>query len=247
VEESVYEVDARIEQEHWWHLGRRKLFARVIRELGTSTAEPVLDVGTSAGTNLRMLRDVGFTDVMGLDFSEEAVRWCAEKGLGTVRRGDITNMPFDNESFSLVVATDIVEHVDDDTRALSEIRRVLRPGSAALITVPAFPSLWGLQDEVSHHRRRYRLEPLLDRIREAGLEPERHFHFNYLLFAPIWAARQVLKRWRPAGFKSEGTINNPLLNRLLGAVFDFDIATAQRLSPPFGVSILAVARRPALS
>jgi len=245
VEESVYEVDARIEQEHWWHLGRRKLFGRVIGELGAARTAPVLDIGTSAGTNLRLLRDVGFTDVTGLDFNEEAVRWCAEKGLGAVRLGSVTSIPFEDASFSLILATDIVEHVDDDTLALSEIRRVLRPGAAALITVPAFPSLWGLQDEVSHHRRRYRLGGLLERIRGAGLEIERSFHFNYLLFAPIWAARQVLKRWRPTSFKSEGTYNSPLINKMLGAVFDFDVATAQQVSPPFGVSILAVARRPA--
>ena len=245
MEESVYEVDARIEQEHWWHLGRRKLFGRVIGELGAARTAPVLDIGTSAGTNLRLLRDVGFTDVTGLDFNEEAVRWCAEKGLGAVRLGSVTSIPFEDASFSLILATDIVEHVDDDTLALSEIRRVLRPGAAALITVPAFPSLWGLQDEVSHHRRRYRLGGLLERIRGAGLEIERSFHFNYLLFAPIWAARQVLKRWRPTSFKSEGTYNSPLINKMLGAVFDFDVATAQQVSPPFGVSILAVARRPA--
>jgi hypothetical protein len=107
--------------------------------------------------------------------------------------------------------------------------------------------LWGLQDEVSHHRRRYRLGPLLERIRAAGLVPERHFHFNYLLFAPIWAARQALKLWRPPTFQSESAVNTPLMNRVLTSIFSFDIATAPRLAPPFGVSILVVARRPAVS
>ena len=247
MQESVYEVDAQLEQDHWWYVGRRKLFARVIDDLGVDPGAPTLDVGTSAGTNLRMLRDAGFSDVTGLDFSEEAARWCAEKGLGNVRQGDITAMPFGDEAFSLVLATDIIEHVDDDARALAEIRRVLRPGSPVLITVPAFPSLWGFQDEVSHHKRRYRLAPLLERIRAAGLVPEQQFHFNYLLFGPIWAARQVLKLWRPPALKSESTVNTPLVNRLLGAVFDFDINTAPHLTPPFGVSILVVARRPAVS
>ena len=245
MQESVYEVDARLQQDHWWYVGRRKLFADVIRGLGVDAAEPALDIGTSAGTNLRMLREMGFADVTGLDFSAEAARWCAEKGLGTVRLGDVTAIPFPDEAFRLVLATDIIEHVDDDGRALAEIRRVLRPGSAALITVPAFPSLWGLQDEVAHHKRRYRLGPLLERIRGAGLEPERHFHFNYLLFGPIWAARQVLKAWRPSSFKSESDLTSPFINRILSVVFDFDVATAPRLAPPFGVSILVVARRPA--
>jgi SAM-dependent methyltransferase len=245
LEQSVYEVDAEMEQHHWWYVGRRKLFARIIAELGIPTSAPTLDVGTSVGTNLRMLKQLAFADVTGLDYSEDAVRWCAEKGLGTVRRGDITQMPFDDGSFSLVLATDIIEHVDEDLRALSEVRRVLRPGAPALITVPAFPSLWGFQDEVALHKRRYRRDPLLALIKQAGLEVERHFHFNYLLFAPIWAGRQVLKLWTPKGVHSESQLNTPFVNRILSAVFDFDIATAQRLKPPFGVSILVVARRPA--
>ena len=241
--ESVYAVDARHEQEHWWYVGRRKLFARIIGDLHVPPGEPALDVGTSSGTNLRLLRDLGFGDVTGLDYSEEAVRWCAEKGLGTVRRGDITAMPFADDSFSLVLATDIIEHVEDDMLALRELRRVVRPGRDVLLTVPAFPALWGMQDVVSHHHRRYRMGPLLDRIRAAGLEPRRHFHFNYLLFGPIWAARQVMKLWRPPSVRSESEMNTPRLNRLFSAVFDADVSSAPRLAPPFGVSILVVARR----
>jgi SAM-dependent methyltransferase len=242
--ESVYEVDARREVNHWWYVGRRRLFASVIRKLSLPTDQPVLDVGTSAGTNLRLLRELGFADVTGLDYSEEAIRFCAEKGLGNVRRGDINQMPFPAESFALVLATDIIEHVDDDVGALREIARVLRPGQHALVTVPAFPSLWGFQDEVSLHKRRYRMEPLLERIRAAGLEPGERFHFNYLLFAPIWAARQVMKVWKHS-YQSESDVTGPLANRVLTAIFAFDVMTSPRLAPPFGVSILVVVRKPA--
>ena len=243
MQESVYAVDARREQSHWWYVGRRKLFARVIQTLDVAPDQPVLDVGTSAGTNLRLLRELGFADVTGLDFSDEAIRFCAEKGLGNVRRGDITQMPFPDESFALVLATDIIEHVDDDVRALREIARVLRPGQSALLTVPAFPSLWGFQDEVSLHKRRYRMGPLLARIREAGLQPGQRFHFNFLLFAPIWAARQLMKVWKHS-YRSESDVTGPLANRVLTAIFGFDVLASPRISPPFGVSILVVVHKP---
>ena len=244
MQESVYAVDAESERTHWWYVGRRKLFARLITGLGIASDEPVLDIGTSSGTNLRLLRDLGFSNVTGLDFSEEAIRFCAEKGLGTVRRGDITQMPFDDQAFSLVLATDIIEHVDDDLKALQEVARVLRPGRKVLITVPAFPSLWGFQDEVSLHKRRYRMGPLLDRIRSAGLEPRQRFHFNYLLFGPIWLARQLMKVW-PHSYRSESEVNTPLVNRVLSAIFNLDVEWAPRVAPPFGVSILVVAEKPA--
>lgn len=244
MQDSVYAADARLQEDHWWYVGRRALFGRELRALHLPSTAPVLEVGTSAGTNLRLLRELGFADVKGLDFSDEAIRLCAEKGLGRVEKGDITAMPFADESFSLVLATDIIEHVDDDGRALSEIARVLKPGAVALLTVPAFPSLWGLQDVVSSHKRRYRMKTFLPRIAEAGLVVERSFHFNYLLFGPIWVARQLMKLWRH-DFRSESEVNTPLLNRLLGAVFHLDVSTASDLSPPFGVSILALARKPA--
>ena len=243
MEESIYAVDADLEHEHWWFVGRRKLFSRLIREMHVDPSAPVLDVGTSAGTNLRMLRDLGFDDVTGLDLSEDAIRFCLDKGLGTVKQGDVTAMPFADESFALVIASDIIEHVDDDARALAEIARVLRPGGTVLITVPAFPSLWGFQDEVGHHKRRYRMEPLVSRIEAAGLTLSERFHFNYLLFGPIWLARQLMKRWKHS-YSSEGQINTPLMNRIFSRVFDFDTMTASRISPPFGVSILAIARKP---
>ena len=240
---SVYAADSRLQEGHWWYVGRRQLFGDLLRGLSLSPDVAILEVGTSAGTNLRMLRELGFTNVTGLDFSDEAIRLCAEKGLGIVRKGDITAMPFDENAFSLVLATDIIEHVDDDARALAEIARVLEPGGTALITVPAFPSLWGLQDIVSNHKRRYRIANLVARVEEAGLVVERRFHFNYLLFGPIWAARQLMKVVRH-DFGSESEVNTPLMNRLLAALFRLDVATAPHLSPPFGVSILALARKP---
>ena len=239
---AVYEAEAMVEESHWWFVGRRKLFSRIIAKLGVGANEPVLDVGTSTGTNLRLLRELGFSDVTGLDMSEEAVRFCSAKGLGSVRLGDITKMPFADETFSLVLATDIIEHVDDDRAAISEIRRVLKPNGAALISVPAFPSLWGFQDEVSHHKRRYRMKPLREKLGQGGLRVLDAFHFNYLLFAPIWTARQMLKIAKPS-IRSENDLNPPFVNALLGTIFDFDIKTAGKLRPPFGVSILVSAKK----
>jgi SAM-dependent methyltransferase len=239
---AVYEAEAAIEETHWWFVGRRKLFARIIGKLGVLLDDPVLDVGTSTGTNLRLLRELGFHRVTGLDMSEEAIRFCTAKGLGSVLLGDITRMPFGDGCFSLVLATDIIEHVDDDGAALAEIHRVLRPGGAALISVPAFPSLWGFQDEVSHHKRRYRMKPLLEKLRSHGFLPLDAFHFNFLLFGPIWAARQLLKVAK-FSIRSENDLNPPIVNSILGKVFDLDVTTADKLRPPFGVSILVSARR----
>jgi SAM-dependent methyltransferase len=242
---DTYAVEAQVEADHWWFVGRRALFAREIEALGLRRQSAVLDIGTSTGTNLRLMRDMGFGDVIGLDFSEEAVRYCASKGLGQVRRGDVCAIPFDNASFDLVLATDIIEHVDDDALALREISRVLRPGGVALLTVPTFQSLWGLQDEVSHHKRRYRLGELVDKVRDAGLSPLRSYYFNYLLFLPIWLARQVIALLG-VRLQSENQVNTAALNKLLGAIFHLDVRTAGMVRPPLGVSAMVIAKKKAV-
>ncbi|MGH7086408.1 MAG: class I SAM-dependent methyltransferase [Acetobacteraceae bacterium] len=241
---ATYAAEAAIEETHWWFVGRRRLFARELMAAGISPGARIVDVGTGTGSNLRMLRGLHFAGVEGLDQSEEAIRWCAGKGLGPVRRGSICDMPFADGTFDAALATDVIEHVADDTRALAELARVIRPGGAALITVPAFRALWGLQDDVALHQRRYRMRPLLGLVRASGLSPVRAYHFNYLLFVPIWGARRVMRLTR-SHLESEGQVRGPILDRLLSAVFTLDILTAPRLNPPFGVSILILAIKPA--
>jgi len=187
-----------------------------------------------------MLRKLGFSRVTGLDQSPEAIRFCAEKGLGDVHLGDLCHLPFPDRSFDLVMATDIVEHIADDAAALREIRRVLKPRGHLLATVPAFRVLWGLQDEVSHHQRRYRMRELLGKLAAAGLVPQQHFYFNYLLFLPILAARHLMRLLR-VRVGSENELNPGWLNTILSPLFLFDIRTAALLRPPFGVSALVVA------
>jgi SAM-dependent methyltransferase len=240
---ETYAAESRVVETHWWFAGRRRLFGRLITALGLAPDAPVLDVGTSSGTNLIMLRDLGFTRVTGLDASPEAVHWCAQRQLPPVILGDIAGMPFADGAFQLVTATDVLEHVPDEAPALAEISRVLAPGGHVLISVPAFPSLWGLQDEVSNHLRRYRRTGLLRLVRAAGLEVCSEFHFNWILFAPIWAVRRLMRFARPR-VASENDINTPLVNTVLKALFALDLRLAPRLRLPFGVSLLVLARKP---
>ena len=239
MDSATYAVESQVEQTHWWFVGRRKLFSKVIGDLKLPPYSAILDIGTSTGTNLRMLQEMGFTKFEGLDLDDDAIRWCADKGLGVVRRGDVCDMPFADAQFDLVLATDIIEHVDDDEQALSEVRRVLKPSGRAIVTVPAFQSLWGLQDEIGHHKRRYGHRELIGKLDAAGLRPYESFYFNFLLFVPIWIARQLI-RTLGLQLKNENQLNSPLVNSVLKAIFALDILCARRVHVPFGVSEFAL-------
>lgn len=238
MEATALAAESGLEACHWWFVGRRRLFTRMLRQARLPTTARILDAGTGTGANLRLLRDLRYPHAEGIDRSPEAIRFCAAKGLGPVSQADLTRLPFADGYFDLVLLTDVLEHLDDDMQGLREVGRVLRPGGAALVTVPAFPALWGRQDVVSHHRRRYRPGELESRVAQAGLPCQDSFYFNYLLFAPIWAARQLLSR-SPLALHSENELTTGWLNRLLSAIFAVDVFTAPYLRPPVGVSLLA--------
>ena len=88
---ATYAAESAIEADHWWYVGRRLLFSDIIKAFGLPESADILDVGTSAGTNLRMLRDLGFDRVIGVDQSREAIRFCAEKGFNSLLSGQKAN------------------------------------------------------------------------------------------------------------------------------------------------------------
>ena len=122
------------------------------------------------------------------------------------------------------------------------MRRVLRPGGRMLLFVPAFMFLWGVQDDVSHHRRRYTLPELKGKLKQAGLAVDRASYANISFFGPILVGRLFMRAsgWRPA---SENNINVGALNGLFGRLFGAESRWLNRRSFPFGVSIISVARR----
>ncbi len=240
---EVYQAEAKLEAAHWWFVGRRRLFSTVIRSLALGADDRVLDIGTGAGTNLRMYEDLGFQNVTGTDFSWDALSYCREKSFGGLVQGRIERLPFPNDGFALITATDVIEHLDDDEAALDELGRVLRPGGRLIITVPCFDGLWGWNDIIGHHRRRYKLPALSEKIERAGLHVQSSFYFNFILFPVIWLARKLLN-CVATGVRSETEINTPFINKILTACFRMDVFLAPRLKPPFGVSAFFLVEKP---
>lgn len=231
-----------VEDEHWWFVGRRSIlrsFLQRILDSGNSSDPGILDVGCGTGANLEMLRDFG--SATGVDVSEEAIQYCRDKGLN-VKKGSAEKLPFEDASFDLVTALDVIEHLDDDVGGLKEMFRVTKPGGAALIFVPAFMWLWGVQDDISEHKIRYTKSQIVERVEAAGYCVERATYANFTFFAPILAGRLFMKI---SGIKpeSENNINVSALNGVFGSVFGSERLLLNRIGFPFGVSLIVVARK----
>lgn len=246
MQQHTYAIMRRVEASHWWFAGRRKIirsFAeRVVGNLKAevNSAIRILDVGCGTGANLEMLQEFG--DAEGVDVSAEALSFCRERGLGNVRSGEAEALPYENDSFDLVTGLDVVEHLDDDVAGLKEMKRVLRVGGRALIFVPAFMFLWGVQDDISHHRRRYTMHSLRELVKGAGLEVERASYVNITFFAPILLGRLFMRATgvRP---ESENNITVGFMNGVLGKFFGLESLPLRWLNFPFGVSIICVAKK----
>src|SRR5437667_9152380 len=243
MQQHTYSIMYEVEGKHWWFFGRRKIIEgfveKICRDIGKRKPR-ILDVGCGTGANLQMLSEFG--DAEGVDVSSEALDFCRARGLAKVKQGAAEALPYEDASFDLVTGLDVVEHLDDDLAGLKEMRRVLRPRGRALLFVPAFMFLWGVQDDISHHRRRYTVKELKQKLRDAGLTVERITYANISFFLPILVGR-LLMRLTGARPSSENNITIGGLNGVLGRIFGSEGWWLQRLSFPFGVSIVCVARR----
>jgi hypothetical protein len=125
---------------------------------------------------------------------------------------------------------------------LKEIQRVLKKGGRTLIFVPAFMFLWGVQDDVSNHRRRYTKKQIVEQLKKAGFEIERATYANITFFTPILLGRALMKitGFRPA---SENNLTVSSLNGFFGKVFGAERFWLKNLNFPFGVSIVVVAKK----
>lgn len=242
MQQHTYSIMYRVEESHWWFVGRRTILSSFVERIvkALPNAHPrILDVGCGTGANLEMLSNFGSAE--GVDVSAEALEFCQTRGLTNVRLGEAEHLPYEDNSFDLVTGLDVVEHLDDDAGGLKEMRRVLRPNGRALLFVPAFMFLWGVQDDISNHRRRYTLAGLNEVLRRAGFEVERATYANITFFLPILLGRALMRLtgYRPA---SENNLTVGFMNGILGRILGAEAPLLRHINFPFGVSIVCVAR-----
>lgn len=244
MKEPFRESMARLEEEHWWFRARRDILDRAVERFVGRT-RLALTVGVGATREAEML--ARRSRLVAIDRAPIDPH-CTSFALGT--RADALALPFADEVFDAVFIFDVLEHIEDESRVLAEIRRVLRPEGKLLMTVPAFMLLFGLQDVVSEHKRRYRRRPLAELLRRSGFEVRYNTYFNTLLFPPIAVVRLLRRVFpRSAADAEAGSSDFDLrlpgpVERVLESLFSAERHAIGATTLPFGISILCAARRP---
>ena len=235
----MYEHMYRQEDEHWWFRGRRAVIRALLARTKLPANPRILDAGCGTGRNLTELQRLGTAS--GVDFSALAIDYCRARGIADVHRAGLEALPFDTDSFDLLLLADVIEHVDDDVAVLRELHRVAAPGAVLAITTPAYRWLWSQHDETCHHRRRYTRPELRERAGAAGWRPVTATYFNSLLLPPIFLTRRLFGRRRRE--RADLDITPGALNPVLEFPMRLEAGLIRRgVSLPFGVSIGMVCR-----
>ena len=245
---SEYEYLMQREKAYFWNVGRREILrAALLRNLDKKKDLDIIDIGCGTGGNMLLLNDFG--KVSGLDFSEEALKFASKNNFESLTLGDATKLLFENESFDLATALDVLEHIPNDILAIQEAFRVLKSGGLFLITVPSYPWLWSQHDKVLHHVRRYYKNDLVKKLTQAGflIEESSHFVMLAVFVNSIRKIKDKIFGSAKQGSHSYDIVFGGIINYILLSVLRLEKFIMRFIGVPFGTSLLIVAKKPASS
>jgi len=250
VERPEYEKMYELEDSYWWFVGRRRQVQMFIeRQMPSGPDGPILDVGCGTGGNLEFL--ARWRRGVGVDLSPLALDFARRRELPWLVQGSGVALPFPDNRFSLVTAFDVLYHrwITDDSCALCECYRVLRPGGWLLLTDSALPVLWSRHDEIYYARQRYTLGDMRHKLCEAGFKLRKLSYTNTLLLPVAMAVRllsirSLLARWFPSAGDSDLMPLPGWLNRVLIGVLSLEALWLRWGTFPVGSSLIGLARKP---
>ncbi len=232
------------EDAFWWHHGMRKISASILSKyLPRQYDLRILDAGCATGGMFQMLKQFG--RITGIDKSPEAVELAGRRGIAEVQVADINHLPFKDGSFDLVFCSDVLYHKDinDDGQALRELYRVLIPGGHILVREAAYDWLRSNHDRLVWTKHRFTKPELISKLQRAGFTVIRASYINFFLF-PVALVLRLSEKIRKATRSEQSFfIIRPSLNRILANFLSLEAKMIRKISFPFGLSIICLARK----
>jgi ubiquinone/menaquinone biosynthesis C-methylase UbiE len=225
-----------LERDHFWFGPRQRL---VTGRLPDAACGRVLELGCGTGRMLPTLLERA-SALAAVDGYPELLAEARRRAPHAVLvHGPLDALPFADAQFDLVLALDVLEHVEPDA-LLREARRVAAPGGAMLLTVPSGRALWSAADVAAGHRCRYGRADLACELERNGWRPFAHTHYQFALLPAMAVSRRLA-----GGVAGAGIERRPpaWLGRALAALNHLEVAFSRRLTLPWGSSLLMLARR----
>jgi len=234
-----------VETEHWWFKSRRKYLLDLLQNAPKDSK--VLDIGCSSGIFLKDLEQLGFStaNLYGVDISEKAIANCKANGIPNAFVMDAQHVTL-TESFDIIIASDCLEHLENDQQAIQNWKSLLKAGGKMYVFVPAFMSLWSYHDEVNMHHRRYTNAELQSKLEAEDLQILKSSYWNFFLFVPVYVFRKLSAVFQKnKKGESDISIGNRLVNKMLLLLIVFENKLLKVFNFPFGVSTFCIVQRKA--
>ncbi len=248
MESHEYKIMYDMETAYWWYVGLHQLVLHFLglENNGTRPLE-VLDAGCGTGQLIKLCQAAGL-DPLGLDLSGKALTYSRVRGLQSLVQGSISEIPFRNNLFDVVVSLDVADCLEGEemTHSFSEMSRVLKPGGALILNLPAYNSLRSQHDRAQHILHRFNARELRSLMSEIGLQVQVCTYRNTFLF-PIAAAIRLMKQ-RPARDQQNLRSDLKPLPRFINTALTWILSLENSLIEtgvhmPLGLSVFSVARK----
>lgn len=242
--DKLYEVKRhRLVGYYWLFKAKNDLVCRLIdRTIHPNAA--ILDVGCGSGNLLLSLTTKKYKNFFGIDTSQYAIDECSRLGIKNVFLRDGSKTGFPSNFFDVIVASDVLEHINNEEQAISEWFRVLKKGGKLILSVPAFGFLWSHHDKACNHYRRYSRKALQQLLEKNNFEVKKLSYWNFLSFLPVCLMR-LSRRFFPKRLSQRDQLYElpPFLNNSLTSLLKLENIIFLRWGFPFGVSLFAVAAK----
>ncbi len=230
-----YEQDYfKLEKEHWWFKGKRDL----IKRIKVSSDAKILEVGCSSCINLK---EFPTKEKYGIDISKEAVERAKAQGIKAVQ-GDVTKeLPFEENTFDLILALDIIEHIDNDKELIKNLTKLLKKDGKLVINTSAFQFLWSHHDVLCQHKKRYTKKEIKG-LTNGLLKTQILTYWDFTIFPGAFLIIKLNNFLK----KEETTAKeeNPIVNKILFNILKVEnFLVENRISLPWGVSVYYIGKK----
>ena len=250
---DTYKLMANNQNTFWWYVVRCEILHDNIKKLFLKKDAKILEIGCGTGANITMLKSL-FTNVDACEYNEYARNYTKETFAINVKNAELPdNLPYENETFDLILLCDVLEHIQNDRKTLEIIKLKLKPKGYLLITVPAHPFLWSYTDVIAHHFRRYTKKTLQHVVDDVGFDNIYERYFMQILF-PIAILVRFIKNIM---YKKDGElkannkekycdaqVRNISINWILKIIFRIEKYLV--IKNFLGLSILKIIKKPSL-
>lgn len=248
-----FELTDKEAQSSFWIRSRTRLFKRLVKGNMTGSGQTrLLEVGCATGDFIDNLQDVAELSIVGSEIYRKGLIY-AQSNFPDVEfiQYDVTQGVLDSR-FDLIIAFDVLEHIERDTVAMENIHSMLVDGGRFIISVPQYQFLWSPLDDLVKHKRRYSRREMTEKLRAAGFSIRYATSFVFFLFPLMLVVRLLDKRRRHAADDPSALADRVHFPRWQNWLFDKVMRIDEALisiglSLPFGGTLVVVAEKPSFT